>query len=739
MTTHTIVYTHTDEAPALATKSWLPIVKKYLEQANVDIQLEDISLAGRILANFPDQLKDDQKTKDTLSKLGELAKTPHANIIKLPNISASVPQLKEAIKELQSQGFTIPDYVENPKDEDEKQIKLRYSKVLGSAVNPVLREGNSDRRVAGPVKEYAQKNPHSMGEWSKNSKTHVASMSDGDFYGSEKSSTMTKNESLKIKWISSDGTTKILKEDVAVKNGDIVDAAVMSRKKLKEFFAQQIQEAKKEDLLFSLHMKATMMKVSDPVIFGQCVEVYYEDLYQKHGDLLDKMGMNSKNGIGDLYGKLKNLDQNEQATLLDAVDKIYKQRPRLAMVDSDKGITNLHVPSDVIIDASMPACIRSSGKMWGLDGKLHDTKALIPDRSYAGIYQAVIEDCTKLGAFDVTTMGNVSNIGLMAKKAQEYGSHDKTFIIEGAGKVIVSDHAGDTLFEHSVEEGDIWRMCQVKDIAVQDWIKLSLKRAKITTNPVIFWLDENRAHDRELIKKLGTALPKLDTQGVEHSILNPIQATIKTLERVRQSKNTISSTGNVLRDYLTDLFPILELGTSAKMLSIVPLIAGGGLYETGAGGSAPKHVDQFLKEGHLRWDSLGEFLALAVSLEDIGHKSDNTGALALAEGLNKATAKFLDEKKSPSRKVGELDTRGSHFYLSLYWAQEMAEQNTDTSLKPFFKKLSTDLAQNEPKVIEELKNAQGSKVDMSGYYHPNPEQASSAMRPSKTWNSILSM
>ncbi len=736
MSDYKIIYTKTDEAPMLATYSWFPVIQKYLEQAGVKLEIEDISLAGRILANFSEYLKDDQKRHDALSLLGEIAKTPTANIIKLPNISASIPQLKEAIKELQSKGFEIPSFPENPSSEKEKTIRQKYSKVLGSAVNPVLREGNSDRRVAGPVKEFAKNNPHRMGAWSSDSKSHVASMKDGDFYGSEKSEVMNTNGQLKIEWFGKAGS-KVLKESVAFESGDIIDAAVMNRTKLRQYFDAEINSAHKSNLLLSLHMKATMMKVSDPVIFGECVDAYYDKVFESFPELKAVLKVKTTNGIGDLYSKISTLDEAQKSLILDAVDEVYESRPKLAMVDSDKGITNLHVPSDVIIDASMPACIKSSGKMWGSDGELHDTKALIPDRSYAGVYQAVIEDCKKNGAYNVTTMGNVSNVGLMAKKAQEYGSHDKTFIIEDEGTIKVSDQNGKIVFEHEVSKGDIWRMCQVKDVAIQDWIKLAIKRSVATGNPVVFWLDENRAHDKNLIQKVNKGISEMDISKAEYSILSPIEATKKTLERVRSGQDTISASGNVLRDYLTDLFPILELGTSAKMLSIVPLLNGGGLYETGAGGSAPKHVDQFSSEGHLRWDSLGEFLALGVSLEDIGEKSNNSKATQLASALNVATSKFLKENKSPSRKVGELDTRGSHFYLSLYWAEALADSATDGELKTTFTDITKKLRQSEESIISELKDAQGKAIDVGGYYLPDDQLASKAMRASKTWNNII--
>ena len=734
--TSKIIYTKTDEAPALATYSLLPIIKKFTNAAGIEVETRDISLAGRILSNFSDFLKDDQKINDALTELGELAKTPEANIIKLPNISASIPQLKEAIKELQEHGFDIPSFPEEPSDDKEKEIRVRYSKVLGSAVNPVLREGNSDRRVARPVKEYAKKNPHSMGEWSADSKSHVASMTDGDFYSSEKSHTLTKDDSIKIELHTDSGVT-ILKENLAVLKDEVIDSSRMSVKHLREYLAREIEDAKKQDILFSVHLKATMMKVSDPIIFGEVVKTYFSDVFEKFSSDFEEIGIDTRNGLGDFFNKCEKLPIDKKSAVMAAIEETYEKRPRLAMVDSDKGITNLHVPSDVIIDASMPAMIRSSGKMWGADGKLHDTKAIIPDRCYAGIYQATIDFCKKNGAFDPTKMGNVSNVGLMAKKAEEYGSHDKTFWIEQKGTVKVVDQAGTTLMEHEVEQGDIWRMCQTKDIAIRDWVKLAVNRAKATGSPAVFWLDENRAHDHTLIQKVNTYLKDHDTSNLEIKILPPTQACEYTLDRVRKGDDTISVSGNVLRDYLTDLFPILELGTSAKMLSIVPLLAGGGLFETGAGGSAPKHVQQFEKENHLRWDSLGEFLALAVSLEDLAEKTGNNKAAVLAKALDTANEAYLNNNKSPSRKVNELDNRGSHFYLSMYWARALAEQNEDTDLKNTFTPIAEGLEQNENKIVEELNSAQGKNMDIGGYYHPNEELASKAMRPSETLNSFI--
>ncbi len=732
-----IIYTETDEAPALATYSLLPIVKAFSQCAGVNVETRDISLAGRILANFPDNLKDDQKQSDALAELGELAKTPEANIIKLPNISASIPQLNEAIKELQSLGYDVPDFPENPRDAAEKTIKDRYAKVLGSAVNPVLREGNSDRRVAAPVKAYAQKHPHSMGEWSGDSKSHVASMSAGDFYGSEKSVVIENATDVKIELFADDGSTEVLKEKTSLLAGEVIDSSVMSCKALRSFFAEQIEDAKAQGVLLSLHMKATMMKVSDPIIFGHAVSVYFKDVFEKHAEVFEKIGVDTRNGLGDVYAKIVSLPEDQRKVIEDDILAVYKTRPELAMVNSDKGITNLHVPSDVIVDASMPAALRSSGKMWGTDNKLHDTKAMIPDRCYAGIYQEVFVFCKKHGAFDVSTMGNVSNVGLMAQKAEEYGSHDKTFQISKKGTVKVTDASGNVLLEHEVEVGDIWRMCQTKDLPIQDWVKLAVKRAKATGQPAIFWLDKNRAHDENIILKVQRYLKDHDTDGLEIKIMSPVDAIRYTLERVKAGENTISVTGNVLRDYLTDLFPILELGTSAKMLSIVPLLAGGGLFETGAGGSAPKHVQQVLDENHLRWDSLGEFLAIAVSLEDLAEKTKSHSVKVLAEALNKANSLFLENDKSPSRKAGELDTRGSHFYLSLYWAQVLAEQTDDKTLQEKFIPIAKQLAENENKIVEELNCVQGKPADIGGYYLSDKAKVSKVMRPSMSLNSII--
>ena len=737
MPTSKIFYTETDEAPALATASFLPIVQAFTRAADIVVETRDISLASRILARFPEKLTTEQQQPDALAELGVLAKTPDANIIKLPNISASLPQLKAAIKELKSLGYDIPDFPENPATDEEKDIKARYAKVLGSAVNPVLREGNSDRRVAGPVKEYAKKHPHSMGEWSSDSKSHVASMPEGDFYATEKSAIIEFAGDVKIELIADDGKRIVLKEKTPVTAAEIIDASVMSVNALCDFFEAAMTDAKDEGILLSLHMKATMMKVSDPIIFGHAVNVYFSDVFEKHAATFEKLGVDTRNGLGDVYTKIASLPEAERKEIEADIEATYKTRPELAMVNSDKGITNLHVPSDVIIDASMPAAIRASGQMWGKDGKLHDTKAMIPDRNYAGIYQATIDFCIEHGAFDVPTMGNVSNVGLMAQKAEEYGSHDKTFEIPLNGKVRVTDAAGTTLLEHSVEQGDIWRMCQTKDLPIQDWVKLAVNRSRLSGQPAIFWLDEKRAHDACLIAKVESYLKQHDTNGLDIRIMSPFDATLYTLERVRAGEDTISVSGNVLRDYLTDLFPILELGTSAKMLSIVPLLAGGGLFETGAGGSAPKHVEQLLSKNHLRWDSLGEFLALAVSLEDLANKTDNAKIKTLATALDKANSDFLNNDKSPSRKVGELDTRGSHFYLAMYWAQALATQNDDAELKALFTPVAEQLTANEKKIVDELNNAQGVKTDIGGYYHPDKALVAQVMRPSTTLNTII--
>ena len=735
MTKPTIIYTLTDEAPALATASFLPIVQKFVQTAGINVETSDISLSGRILANFSDYLTDEQKQSDALAELGVLVKKPQANIIKLPNISASVPQLKAAIAELQSNGYAIPDYPDEPANEKEVEIKARYAKNLGSAVNPVLREGNSDRRVAAPVKAFAKANPHSMGAWNSDSKSHVAHMADGDFYGSEQSVVMDAEDDVKIVLKTADGET-VLKQSTPLQAGEVIDSSRMSVKALRAFFAEQIREAKQQGVLFSLHLKATMMKVSDPIMFGHAVKVFFADVFDKHADTFEQLGVNANNGFGNVLNKISELDENKRSEIEADIEKCFANGPDMAMVDSDKGITNLHVPSDVIIDASMPAAIRTSGKMWNKDGKPQDMKACIPDRCYAGIYQEIISYCKEHGAFDVTTMGNVCNVGLMAQKAEEYGSHDKTFEIPQAGTVQVINQAGDVLMQHEVEKGDIWRMCQTKDLPIQDWVKLGVTRARNTGSAAVFWLDSNRAHDRSIIAKVEKYLPQHDTSGLEISIKSPIEAMRYTCERVTAGLDTISVTGNVLRDYLTDLFPILELGTSAKMLSIVPLLAGGGLYETGAGGSAPKHVQQFVSEGHLRWDSLGEFLALAVSIEEIG-LNGNAKAKVLAKALDDATAKFLETKKSPSRKVNEIDNRGSHFYLTMYWAQALSEQNDDSELKSQFTQLAKDLSDNKGKITQELLDAQGDAVDIGGYYFPNPEKLSKAMRPSETLNGII--
>ncbi|MEG2804884.1 NADP-dependent isocitrate dehydrogenase [Stenotrophomonas sp.] len=732
-----ILYTLTDEAPFLATQSLLPIVEAYTATAGIAVETRDISLSGRILALFPDYLKDDQKEADHLAELGQLATTPDANIIKLPNISASVPQLKAAIKELQDQGFALPNYPDVPTDDVSRDIKARYDKVKGSAVNPVLREGNSDRRAPLSVKNYARKHPHRMGKWSPESKSHVSHMDGGDFYGSEKSATLASAGSLKIELQQADGSTVVLKEKTAVKAGEIVDAAVMSRNALAAFVQAQIADAKAKGVLFSLHLKATMMKVSDPIMFGVVVEEFYKDVLAKHADVLKQAGFDPNNGIGDLFARLPQLPEATQEAIKADLAAEYGKRPGLAMVNSDKGITNLHVPSDVIVDASMPAMIRDSGGMWNADGKLQDTKAVIPDRCYAGVYQAVIDDCRTHGAFDPATMGSVPNVGLMAQKAEEYGSHDKTFQIPADGTVRVTDEAGAVVFEHAVQTGDIWRMCQTKDAPIQDWVKLAVNRARLSSTPAVFWLDASRAHDAQVIAKVETYLKDHDTAGLDIRILPPVEATAFSLDRIRKGEDTISVTGNVLRDYLTDLFPIMELGTSAKMLSIVPLMAGGGLFETGAGGSAPKHVQQFVEEDYLRWDSLGEFLALAASLEHLGNRYDNAGASVLAKTLDQANGQFLDNDKSPSRKLGGIDNRGSHFYIALYWAQALAAQEEDAALKARFAPLAKALADNEQAIVGELAAVQGKAVDIGGYYRPDVAKAAAAMRPSDTFNQAL--
>ena len=729
---HKIIYTKTDEAPFLATHSFLPIVQAFTKSFGIEVELKDISLAARVLCQFPEHLSAEQKTEDALSLLGELAKTPEANIIKLPNISASVPQLKECISELQSQGFKIPNYPESPSTEEEKEAKEKYAKVLGSAVNPVLREGNSDRRVADAVKQFAKNNPHRMGAWEKTSKSHVAHMESGDFYGSEKSHIMESADNVKISHFDNSGKETVLKVSTPLLKDEVIDCSVLNVSKLRKFIAKEIQDAKDKDVLFSVHLKATMMKVSDPIIFGHVVSVFFKDVFEKYASTFEKIGVNANLGLGDLYKKIETLPANEKEEIEKALKEALDNGPKMAMVDSDKGITNLHVSSDVIIDASMPAAIRTSGQMWGPDGKQHDTKFMIPDRSYAGVYQTTVDFCRENGAFDPKTMGNVSNVGLMAKKAEEYGSHDKTFEMTDAGVVKVMASNGEVLMEQTVEAGDIFRMCQTKDVSIKDWVKLGVTRSRLTGNPAVFWLDEKRAHDANLIKKVNEYLKEHDTNGLEIKILSPVEANTYTLQRVKEGKDTISVTGNVLRDYLTDLYPILELGTSAKMLSIVPLLAGGGLYETGAGGSAPKHVDQLVEENHLRWDSLGEFLALAVSLEELGEKKGDENIKTLASALNIANTKYLLENKSPSRKTGEHDNRGSHFYVAMYWAEELAKSGLDS-----FKSVATALKENEAKINEELISVQGKSVDLGGYYHPSTDKVNAVMRPSETLNKII--
>jgi isocitrate dehydrogenase len=732
-----IIYTITDEAPALATYSLLPIIQAYTASSGINVETRDISLAARILANFPNHLTAVQRIDDALAELGELAKTPEANIIKLPNISASIPQLEAAIKELQVKGYNLPDFPAEPKNEEEELIKQTYSKVLGSAVNPVLREGNSDRRAPGSVKQYARNNPHSMGAWSKESKSHVAHMSSGDFYGSEKSVTIDGETSVNIEFAAENGDVTVLKSKLPLLDKEIIDASVMSKSALVEFFETEINKAKEEDVLLSLHLKATMMKVSDPIMFGHAVKVFYKDVFAKHATTFEELGVDADNGIGDVYAKITRLPADKKAEIEADLDAVYATRPEMAMVDSDNGITNLHVPSDVIIDASMPAALRASGMMWGPDGKQKDTKFMIPDRNYAGVFSAVVDFCRENGAFCPTTMGTVPNVGLMAQKAEEYGSHDKTFTMTGAGVVRVVNAQGETLIEQVVAQGDIFRMCQVKDAPIQDWVKLAVTRAKATNVPAIFWLDENRGHDVQMIKKVNTYLADHDTTGLDIQILEPVKACEYTLARAAKSEDTISVTGNVLRDYLTDLFPILELGTSAKMLSIVPLMNGGGLFETGAGGSAPKHVQQFEKENHLRWDSLGEFLALAASLEHLSVNTGNAKAQVLADTLDKATGEFLDKNKSPSRRVGELDNRGSHFYLALYWAQALAEQTVDSELKSSFTGVAQALTAQEDKIVAELNKAQGPAQNINGYYFADTVLVEQTMRPSEALNAIL--
>ena len=729
-----MIYTLTDEAPALATHSLLPIIRSFLGEANIQIEKRDISLAGRIISNFPEKLTTEQKINNDLYELGQLVELPDSNIIKLPNISASIPQLKSAILELQSQGYDIPDYPEKIKNENDKNIEIRYQKILGSAVNPVLRRGNSDRRVAKAVKDYAKKNPHKLGEWEKSSKTEVVHMTDGDFFSSEKSELIKNTDDLKIKMIDEDGACHILKEKIEVKVADVIDAAKIDIEKLKAFFDKEIKSASKEDVLLSIHLKATMMKVSDPIIFGHAVKSFYSDIFEKYAITLDELGVNEKNGIGDLYTKIKDLSEDKKKAIISDIENLYEERPPLAMVDSDKGITNLHVPSNVIIDASMPAAIKSSGKMWGSDGRLKDTRAIIPDRCYARIYSEIINYCKRNGAFDVSKMGNVSNVGLMANKAQEYGSHDKTFEIPFNGNIQICTSSDEVLINHEVQKGDIWRMCHTQDEAIRNWIELAIKRAQITGVDTIFWLDDERAHDKILISKVKKFMKT--TEDISIQILSPHLAMRKTLDLIKNGKDSVSVTGNVLRDYLTDLFPILELGTSAKMLSIVPLLSGGGLYETGAGGSAPKHVEQFINEGHLRWDSLGEFLAIQVSLEEMARKTKNKKAKIIADALDKANSMILENNKSPSRKVGEPDNRHSHFYLALYWAKVLSSSE-DLSIKEKFKDAYNKLMENEKKINDELNSNQGERIEIGGYYHPNAELVESAMRPSETFNEII--
>ncbi len=735
-----IIYTKVDEAPELASGSFLPIIQAFAGTAGVNVGTKDISLAGRIISQFPERLKPEQKQPDDLALLGEIVVTPESNVIKLPNISASIPQIQACVKELQEQGYDIPDYPEDPKNEEEKAIKAKFDKVKGSAVNPVLRQGNSDRRASSSVKQYAQKNPHKMGKWAKDSKTHVASMSGGDFFENEKSTTITDQTAGKgrIEFVGADGSTKVLKDDVTLEKGDVVDATKMSVKALRQFFKDQVADAKKQpDVLFSLHMKATMMKVSDPIIFGHCVSVYYEDVFKKHEKVFNELGVNPNNGIGDVYAKIGSLPDAQQKEIKADLEAAQNNGPKLAMVDSDKGITNLHVPSDIIIDASMAAALRVGGKMWGPDGKEHDMKAMIPDRSYAGIYQAVVDFCRENGEFNPATMGTVPNVGLMAQKAQEYGSHDKTFEAPGNGTIRLIDGAGNVLHEQAVETGDIFRSCIVKDIPIRDWVKLAVNRAKASGMPVVFWLNKNRAHDAQLIEKLNVYLKDHDTSGLDIQVMAPIDAMKHSLKRAKDGQDTIAATGNVLRDYLTDLFPILELGTSAKMLSIVPLINGGGLFETGAGGSAPKHVQQFLKEGHLRWDSLGEFLALSESFAHLSGFKNNKKAQVLADTLDRATGKLMDNRKSPGRVLGELDNAGSHAYEAMYWAQELAAQNDDQELKAKFAPVAKELEANIDKILEEMKAVKGKPVDIGGYYHPDPAKVATGMRPSATLNKIL--
>lgn len=734
-----IIYTETDEAPSLATYSLLPIINTFTKAAGIQVEKRDISLSGRIISNFPENLSSEQKIPDALLELGLLTMKPEANIIKLPNISASIPQLKAAILELQQQGYDIPDYPEEPASEAEKAINSRYATVLGSAVNPVLREGNSDRRAPASVKNFAKNNPHRMGVWSPASRTHVAHMKGGDFFSSEKSLTVESACNVRIELKTEEGDTIVLKEQTKLLAGEVIDGMFMSAKALRAFFEQQIEDAKNTDVLFSLHVKATMMKVSHPIVFGHAVTVFYKDLFEKHAKTFEKLGVNPNNGLGNVYEKIEKLPSSLRTEIERDIQACYIDRPAIAMVNSDKGISNLHVPSDVIVDASMPAMIRDSGKMWGPDGKLHDTKAVIPESTYAKFYQEMINFCKTHGAFDPSTMGSVPNVGLMAQKAEEYGSHDKTFEIPQAGRVRIVDDSGNALIEHDVEPGDIWRMCQAKDAPIRDWVKLAVTRARLTKTPAIFWLDRERAHDRELIEKVEMYLPEHDTTGLDITIMDPVSAIRLTMDRLIRGKDTISVTGNVLRDYLTDLFPIMELGTSAKMLSVVPLMNGGGLFETGAGGSAPKHVQQFVEEGHLRWDSLGEFLALAVSLEDLGLKNSNPKADLLAKTLDQATSKLLENNKSPSRKVGELDNRGSHFYLAMYWAEALSEQTEDADLQTAFTPMAMELRAKEDTIVSELNSAQGEPVDIGGYYRPDEELTTKAMRPSATFNKALEL
>ena len=733
-----IIYTKIDEAPALATYSLLPIIQAFTRGSGIELETRDISLAGRILSTFPEKLKPEQQISDHLAELGKLTQSPEANIIKLPNISASVPQLKDAIRELQDKGYALPDYPENPQTEEEHSVKSRYAKVLGSAVNPVLREGNSDRRAANSVKRYAQQHPPRLKAWDPDSKTRVAHMEEGDFYGSEKSAVIDDTQGVRIEFVDPNGSVTVLKEKVELTRGEVIDTSVMNVRKLRQFYSDQIEQCQKDQVLLSLHLKATMMKVSDPVLFGHAVSIYYSELFEKHSELFEELGINPNNGLGDVNAKIQNLPQEQQDQIKQDIEGIYQNRPELAMVDSDKGITNLHVPNNVIIDASMPVVIRDGGKMWGPDGTLQDTLALIPDRCYATMYQEVIEDCQKNGAYDPSTMGNVANVGLMAQKAEEYGSHDKTFFASGTGTIRLVDESGNSMLEQNVEKGDVFRMCQVRDAPIQDWVKLAVKRARETGSPAVFWLDPERQHHACLIEKVNNCLEEENTEGLDLRILAPVEAMRFSLERIRRGEDTISATGNVLRDYLTDLFPILELGTSARMLSIVPLMKGGGLFETGAGGSAPKHVQQFLEEGHLRWDSLGEMLALGVSFEHLASVHKNTAASIFSETVDQAVGQYLENRRSPSRKVHELDNRGSHFYFALYWAQALAEQEADPELQSRFSSIAGELADNENKILEELDAAQGDPVDIGGYFMPDDQKASEAMRPSQTLNKIIS-